>query len=311
MADGWSGQVVAVGLNPAFQKTLRFDRLGVGEVNRARTMRPGVGGKAVNFAVAFNRLDPGGAAVGTFLGGETGRSVAAQLAERSVPLIAGWTQGATRVCTTVLCEASGQMTELIEPSAMILPEEAEALYGALAAAVSEARALALCGTYPPGIGADFYASLAGVRGDALVLLDGYRGVEQTLSTGAVDVFKVNREELLALTQASSPAEGAARCRERFGVRVVAVTDGPRPAALWDGATCYRYTLPSVPVVNPIGGGDTAAAGMVWRMLAGDAPADAFALGLAAASASCRHWEGAIFDPEEAFALRDRMVVERQ
>jgi len=68
---------------------------------------------------------------------------------------------------------------------------------------------------------------------------------------------------------------------------------------------HSFRLPALPYLpclaalqSPIGAGD-ACAGVFLRMLAdGVPPADAFAHGLAAASASCEHLENARFDPED-------------
>jgi fructose-1-phosphate kinase PfkB-like protein len=128
-------QLLICGLNPALQSTLHFDRLRPGAVNRARRRASGVGGKGQNCALAAvclsaeagtgaprPHLDPArDIALLQPLGGHTGAQLGAALgalplrALLSVPVAAP-----TRVCTTLLCAASGAMTELIEPAGALV-----------------------------------------------------------------------------------------------------------------------------------------------------------------------------------------------
>ncbi|KAA0164740.1 hypothetical protein FNF31_02277 [Cafeteria roenbergensis] len=257
-------------------------------------------------------------------------------------------------------------------------------------------------------------------GSPPVLLDGFRGeaVLRALRAGGIHVLKVNAEELrelaaAALTDAAAAAgaaEGAASAidlpsrgahrfealeraavavHRAFGLRLVAVTDGPRSAHLFDfrpsvavtislqaagtqpafearvgasprrladlgtpsasprsrapaaaaagmaaryhlavaGASraaasapedaalfgarggllfaAHSFRLPPLPrqpgpggLVSPIGAGDTCSGVFLACLARGIVPADAFAHGLAAATASCQHLENARFSTSD-------------
>lgn len=304
--------ILAVGLNPVQQKSLIFPHFAPGEVNRARAMVLTPGGKGIHTALAANRLEPGAATVAHFLGGDSGLWVDDQLHAREVPQLSVRIAGDTRGCTTILCEQTQTMTELIEPSPALSPAEVAAMRSALLAALPTHRGIALCGTFPAGVGPDLYADLAAHKGQALVLLDAYRDIEATLATGKVDILKINRHELRELTGEADRERGIRACFARWSLTWVACTDGGRPAWLASPTEAWAFTLPQIArVVNPIGAGDTVTGVFLLRLLQGATAPDAFAEALASASASCLHLAGAEFDPTEAQQLLPQVQRTRQ
>ncbi len=321
--------LLAVGLNPALQKTLVFERCERGRVNRAREILTSVGGKGQQFSRAASQLIPGGVSLAQFLGGENGARLSRMIAAAGVNQLTVSAAGETRCCITVIDSARGEATELVEPSPPIAPAEVAELSTRIREVLArgEIGGLALCGTYPPGVDADFYATLARYKGNALLLLDGYKGIEATLATGQVDILKVNADELRSLASGGSAAaepdaaEGAAplpavalSVLAAYRLRWLAVTAGPRTAWLFENPTggkgtgsprCWRFfefRLPVVDgVINPIGAGDTVGAIFLAQMAAGTSAETAFATGLAAGSASCRQLGGADFTVDD---LRD-------
>lgn len=321
--------LLAVGLNPALQKTLVFERWERGRVNRAGEILTSVGGKGQQFSRAASQLIPGGVSLAQFLGGENGARLSRMIAAAGVNQLTVSVAGETRCCITVIDSDRGEATELVEPSPPIAPVEVAELSARLREVLArgEFGGLALCGTYPPGVSADFYATLARHKGNALLLLDGYKGIEATLATGQIDILKVNADELRSLasgggaaveadaTEGAAPLPAVARSvLAAYRLRWLAVTAGPRTAWLFENPTggagkgdpqCWRFfefRLPVVDgVINPIGAGDTVGAIFLAQMAAGTPAENAFATGLAAGSASCRQLGGADFSMDD---LRD-------
>jgi tagatose 6-phosphate kinase len=331
--SSFPARLLAIGLNPAWQKTLFFDHLEFGEVNRAARVDAQASGKGINFIHAVRQAG-GAAVVLQVAGGVTGDWLVADLDRRGLAHATVAVAGATRVCNTLLCHATGQMTELIEPSAELTPAEIAGLEARLAARLPEVAGLALCGTFPPGVPPAFYAGAArAARARGLpVLLDGVRGVLPTLEAG-VDLLKINASELagLAETTADAPPAAAAVVLKRFPkLDRLAVTAGPRTAFLFDRRHAWALRLPPLPaaVVNPIGAGDTTGGVLLAqivnrRQLFADAAAPAtdatdsawlawaFRDALACASASCLTAAPAVFDLATARALAAATVVTRQ
>ena len=78
-------RLLAIGLNPVLQKTLIFDQLRLGKVNRARECHLTAGGKGIHFARAAHALAAGSATVAHFLGGQNGAWVDDTLKREGIP----------------------------------------------------------------------------------------------------------------------------------------------------------------------------------------------------------------------------------
>ena len=92
---------------------------------------------------------------------------------------------------------------------------------------------------------------------------------------------------------------------------LAITDGPSAAYLRRGTgELWKLTIPSLRgAVNPIGAGDCVTGVMVAALVAGDQLVDAFAKGLAAATASCKGMQGAVYSQAAFEALQKGIKIE--
>lgn len=308
-ADSASLPVIALGLNPAWQKTLVFPQLQPGEVNRAVSVDAFASGKGINFCRAAG-IWGYRARLLQFLGGWTGERIrdeldAENIAHHSIP-----TAVPTRTCNTCLSRADGAMTELIEPSGVIALAEKQALFDALEAELASARGLAVCGTYPPGIDETLYVTAVRTAHARRlpILLDSWKDIPTLLRECPFDLLKINVEELGKITGDSKPATAVRHSFQLFRHRYAAITDGGNAAWFGNGPKLFRLELPKVQVVNPLGCGDTVSAVMFGEYLDGTDPLEAFALGLAAASASATEFKCAVFSPALARKLRHQMTI---
>jgi tagatose 6-phosphate kinase len=325
VTDRVSARLLVVGLNPAWQKTLQFDRFDYGGINRATAASDRVAGKGINCAQALVRLG-GRPTVAQFAGGHTGECVCAGLDHLGILHLTVHTQSHTRVCTTVLSRADRTMTELIEPSGAVSPTEVAELRRRVMDSLPVCQAVAICGTYPPGVPATLYADIvrAGCASSALVVLDACRGVEPALAAGP-SVVKINRTELLGLAGSGDEETVAAarRLLGRFPIGVLAVTAGPDAACLVGRRRAWSFAVPRLAdVANPLGAGDCATAGLLLHALTAwpapdlggtPLPADEvwvepFRQALACASASCLTTGPAEFDPRTAAELAPQVRV---
>lgn len=297
-----------------------------------------------------------------FIGGSAGKRVAEGLEALGVAHSIVPIAGMTRTATTLLARDPAAVypeTELIEPSpevtsaeaaeyvsAVVTAARAASLHATAAAEDAETArqtgqrpALAIMGTCPAGAVDGLYAlclnaasklltstnssaSASTGRQAPLILLDGYRGVDDALDTGWVAILKINYAELSSLLTAAAPgavnlpatlsgwattqsASALSALLERWRIRVLAVTDGGRPAFLVASVgdsyvAAWTFVLPTdIAVVNAIGCGDAVAAGMLavlaaedWNAgdntrAAAEAAARAFAYGLAVATAAAQ------------------------
>ena len=281
--------ILVVGLNPAWQKILIFkEDVNKGEVNRARDMLTFASGKGANFAKVAIRQGHI-AILAQFVGGGTGDMYSADLKKAGLILLDQHVQAPTRTCTTLLSSVS-EATEIIEPSGKISSEEFDALFQKIEKHAKLCEAFAVCGTYPPGVSVDFYVRIAKLAKDfdKPLLLDSYKGILPVLEQG-VEILKINRRELAALSEEEEVCKGGMKIIEQFPVKILAVTDGSNKAYLFTEGQCEEFSISFVSnVINPIGAGDTVSAVLFAEYLSGTPIGDAFRKALDAGSESCRH-----------------------
>ncbi len=295
--------IVALGPNPAWQKTLFFDRFTPGEINRAREMSLIAAGKGINFCRAAGIHGRARARLIQFSGGDTGRYIRHELEREGIESWSVETSASTRTCTTCLDLSNQSMTEVIEPSFPATAEEVETMLEYLEKALREgAAAAALCGTLPTGTDPMLYPRAAALakKAGTPILVDSFRDIGKVLDSGAEIWFKINRDELRAMTGKGEVAEGLAAVFAAGSVRYAAITDGPGRAYASDGKRLAVYSLPKLEkIVNPLGSGDTASAVWASELLAGSDPFEGFRPALAAASANCLSASSGSYEPEDA------------
>lgn len=306
----FSNCILAVGLNPAWQKTLEFEELQFYEVNRAKSVKLIASGKGINFVRAAEKWRKQKAAVFQFTGGETGQKICDYLDAEPIRHCSVNVEQPTRVCTTCLCLKTEKMTELIEPSGTISSKASEELLSGIKENIPDSKGVAICGTYPPGINENFYLEIAKAarNSDKPLIMDSWMNVTPTLELG-MDILKINLEEIRALTGEKEYARAIKLCLEKYPIKIAAVTDGPGNAYLATEGKIWEYSLPRLDkVANPIGAGDTVSSVFFSEYLDGTPPHEAFAFGLAAASASCLTSVSAEFNTDTAKEIKQKINI---
>jgi fructose-1-phosphate kinase PfkB-like protein len=297
-------------LNPAYQKILTFSALIHNGINRANSTKTIASGKGINFCRA---LKTGGKSDGTvyqFLGGETGTQLSKWLNEENISHISQQTKGATRTCIT--CLEKDKTTEIIEPTEPIAVATQHKLLNHIKKDLSLYSGVAICGTTPNGVQPTFYSEVIeyAKNRDVPILLDSFTEIKAALSIG-VTILKINFEELQSLTAKNSIKEGIAHLHSNYSIPIIAITNGAKPSFISYNQELYQLNIPHLKqVVNPIGAGDTTSALFFSNYLDGVNPVEAFALGVAAASASCLNLECAIFNKQEQLKLKEQIKIEK-
>ncbi len=308
--------IMVVGLNPALQKTLVFDKFIPRSVNRGISISYIPGGKAANFAKAA--LTAGKSSmIFQFSGGETGRHYCRMLDKNNLHHHTQATRAGTRTCSTLLCTKTSSATEIIEPSEPVTEAEAKQLLASILDVMGSFKAVAICGTAPPGVKGKFFASVAQkARKLGLPLLvDTCHDIRPALM-GSPEILKINLEELRILSGKRSAKPAAETLFKSFPLKILAVTDGPGDARLFIRAqpgtsvsafAHYVFSLPKLErAVNPIGAGDTVSAAMLCSFISGADAVEAFKFALAAGSASCLSRSNAEFSLAEARRISSRI-----
>ncbi len=303
-------KIVAVGPNPAWQKALVFKKIENGRVNRAIESLDSAAGKAVNLARASKVLgaDP---LIIQFAGGKTGRMLLDEIARDGLRHKSVRTRSETRTCVTCIDLKNDRTTELIQPSGKITHEELEEMHSAFDASIEKASFLAICGTYPPGVPANFYFKLASKakKMGIPVFFDSSCPLDAKL-LAMIDILKVNSEEVKLLAGKSSVLEAGRYLIRGKTPSILAVTDGGESALLFVGGREIEFKPPKIKTVNCIGAGDTVSGVFLCGLLDGVDACEAFGKGICAGTASCLNLKPALFDPSICESLFSEMKLKR-
>ncbi len=303
-------------MSPAYQRILSFDSFRPGEVNRARSVAECPSGKSINVAVALKSLRAKSQLL-TALGGNRGERLTHQLSsDLDLDFEAVETIGETRFCQTLLAQDGGKTTELVEESPPLTGDELDDFVRRFKRMAAVAEFVILSGSIPPGTPQSLYRELLQQCGKP-ALVDAQRDLlRETLSARPLFI-KPNREELANTVHRELPSQddviAAARELQQSGAQWVIVTNGPQPLIAVGPDEVYRIQPPTPrDVVNPIGSGDSFAAGLVAAYVqqeTKDMPA-ALASGVASALANLSAPRPALLNPALIAEYRPQVQVER-
>ena len=281
--------ILALGPNPAWQKTLFFNELRPGEVNRAYDLQSFASGKGINFCRAARSWGNKHVGLLQFAGGDTGRQLCQYLDREKLPHQTVQVNHPTRTCYTCLSMRQQSMTELIEPSFPIEESEIRQFHDLLTRNIHRLDGISFCGTLPNGSPIEIYRRAAEIIREAKLplLIDSWQNIAPVLEVGGNIIFKVNAEEVKIVADAEDTVEAMKKLLDKYNLKAVAVTDGPGKAYLAGNGKLHTYELSKLDkIVSSLGCGDTNASIFFSEYLAGTPPEKAFAYGLAAASANC-------------------------
>nr|VFJ62322.1 MAG: tagatose 6-phosphate kinase [Candidatus Kentron sp. FW] len=263
--------ILSVGLSPAWQKILVFDALDTGQVNRAHTAKWCASGKVFNAGIAVHTLGGPGLTLAP-VGGMAREPIEKELRALGMAYRFIETRTTTRVCTTIVDEATGSITELVEEGQPMSADELEKFRAAYREESKRADVVVVMGSLPQGVPVSFYRELLQETRCPMVLDFRGKGLLSVLDLNPL-VIKPNREELEKTLGHSFKKESALldamRWLNRKGAGWVVVTDGQGPIRVSSATEIYRIQpadIETTRVINPIGSGD-AMAGTIAREIA--------------------------------------------
>lgn len=311
--------ILSVGLSPAWQKTLVFQQFEVGAVNRAEQVYWTASGKVGNAAVAVRALEDGETSHRALMpiGGPAREAFDVDFETLGVQWRPVEVQCPTRVCTTIVDQATRSMTELVENAGPMSDEELDRFAAAYEEEAAQAEVVILTGSLPEGVSSDYYRQLL-KRSICPAVLD-FRG-QGLLDVLAADlkdtpmILKPNRQELAQTVGRTLGTEGdlLAAMRELVdrGAEAVVVTDGSGPVrCLWGTDAFCAFPPEEVEVVSPLGCGDSLAAGLAWGIFNKWPPRQSVQLGVAAAVENLGTLLPGHFEGAKVFARVDEIRIE--
>ncbi len=307
--------VLCLGLTPALQRTMLFDRLEVDEVNRARQVVESAAGKALNTARALATLGTPAQTAG-FNGGQTGRAIAAFLKAYGVTTALTPMKSETRVCTTLIDRQACTVTELVEEAPA---PGAAAVARFIKENVKRTRAasmLVISGTLPPFVKDDFYVGFVRVAAQSgvPVVIDSHKAALIDILFERPLLAKLTARELETTLQEPMNSERRVLRGMKdllgMGAQNVFVTQGGKAAYLMTPKRTLRCTPPEIAChLNPIGSGDCTTAGIAHALLKGKSLREAVRFGLACGSANVESLTPADIDLKRVAVLQRGVRVE--
>jgi len=262
--------ILTVTPNPAVDLTWHVDRLTPGATHRVPTGASRAGGKGLNVARVLHAAGHEVLALAT-AGGATGDEFRAELEASGMPHRLIPTASATRRSAAVVDDASGESSVLNEVGGPVTSDEGAALTEAAEQLGGTARAVAICGSLPPGLGADDLGDLVArlVAAGVPVVVDTSRAGILAAARAGAHALKPNREEMAEATGLADPLDGA-RALLDLGARLVVVSLGADGlVAIGRQGAPVAARLPRALHGNATGAGDAAVAAIALSLAAGD------------------------------------------
>jgi tagatose 6-phosphate kinase len=285
--------LLAVGPNPTIDRTVHVPHLTVGAVHRATRVDLGAGGKGPNttrvaLALGYEALTTGP------LGGHSGHLMADLTAAEPLPADWYWVEGVETRSTLLMNHDTGDATVINEPGPLITPEAWEGFAAHVTRLAARSRAVAFCGSLPPGVAPGALGGLArslATAGRAVYVDTSGAPLAAALAQPAGLCIKVNRAELAA-GLALKPNDLSSRRLAEAGYMLLAraaalvvVTLGREGALAVAPEGCWQATPPQVEVVSSVGSGDSLLAGLAVARLRGQSIEAALAFGVACGAAN--------------------------
>ncbi|NCN05121.1 MAG: tagatose-6-phosphate kinase [Spirochaetales bacterium] len=303
-----NARFLVVCLNPTIQRTLVFDSVELGQVNRAKIQRVDASGKGVNAARVLVQL---GARVHhlTQIGGEDAKTFVNLTLSDGIRLHGVPGAEGIRTCTTLIDRSNLVVTELVEEGRPVSPEIEKALVRSFHEILKDVDSVILTGSKAPGFSSKLYPEFvaeAKERGKA-VFLD-YRGQEllDTLHFQP-DCVKINVSEFAStvgvrlpenIDPAEIPNEVFERLKELANVTqgLWVLTNGAKPTCyVFQGILNWKHHE-APKVVNSIGSGDSVLAGIAYGRTEGRSIEESIDLGIRCGVANLGVLKpGSIFD----------------
>ena len=285
-----NSRILCVSLNSSIDRRIRVPRLNTGEVNRAISAEPEAGGKAAHVAFAARALSADVRWLG-LLGGPEGEGCREGLQTRGITAVCVPIAGRTRTNLEIIDEATGDITEVLEPGPAITPRELQSFVERFAGEVNASAIVVLSGSLPRETPTSIYADLIVCAKNAGcdVLMDtSGEALSCSLDAGP-SLVKPNRSEAEAILgrkiENIDDATIAAGRLKALGPDEVIISLGMHGAI----AACDRAVHavpPQVSVLSAVGSGDSMLAGWAVARLQGRSFEDRLRFAVACGAANC-------------------------
>lgn len=306
--------ILTLTVNPAIDQTVTTDRIHYEDRIYVRSSLEQAGGKGINAARVIHGLGAPVLALAT-CGGEAGNRFTQLLESTDLPVKLIPIRNSIRRNLTI-SDMHGLTIKLDETGPEIGAEEERAIEEAVRRELDGARWLLLCGSLPPGIGADFYARLIEIArkknvrtlldtgGEALLL--GLRARPTIVKPNRPEAERLLDRALLTRQQTIDALHEILA----MGPEAVVLSLGSEGALGSSGNGSYHALAPEIRQACPIGAGDALAATCVWALSEDHPFPEALRWGVAAGTAAAATPGTSFASLSETQQMRERVRLEK-
>ena len=293
--------ILTVTANPTIDRVYFVDDFEFGKVHRVENVSRSAGGKGINVARVAKIIGANTSAMG-FVGGYTGEFIKSQVKKQGIKELFTSIEGETRTCVNI-SDNSGKSGEILESGPEISEEEKLRFIKEYTENIDEADVICLSGSLPKGLTSDFYKELILIakKKQKKVIADTSGKVLKEILDSKPYMVKPNDDELCQLMgkeiKTDEDIKQALFYLYDKGIEVPFISLGKDGAAAMTENICYRFFAPEVKVVNTVGSGDSAVAGVATGLDMGYSIKDAIKLGMAAGVANTQFAQTGIVTKE--------------
>jgi len=261
-------------MNPSVDISYRIEELKLNDVNRVSTVSKTAGGKGLNVARVIHLLDVPILATG-ILGGTIGDFIETQLNNNEIQHNFLRTNQESRNCIAILHE--GKQTEILEAGPTFSDMEKVQFLQHFQELLVQGEVVTISGSLPKGLDASVYTEMIDLAAQKQipVVLDCSGDIlEQVLDFKKARPFaiKPNIDELNQLQGLNLSADDLGGLLKAVshslfdGIELVVISLGAKGAFIKYQNEYFFASIPKVPVVNPVGSGDSVVAGLAVAIL---------------------------------------------
>lgn len=308
--------IVTVTMNPSIDISYPLETLKLDTVNRVPFVSKTAGGKGLNVTCVIDQL--GGDVLATgLLGGHHGAFIQSQLNIEGINHQFAKIAGETRNSIAILHDG-GHQTEILEAGPEVSILELAAFEKQLHLLLKEASLVTLSGSLATGIPVDYYQrllSIANQYGVKTLLDTSGKSLKASLeNTEKPYLIKPNTEEISDLMGQELVIEDLEQVKLLLsgdiftGVEWIVITLGAKGAIVKQGTDFYRVEIPEIAVVNPVGSGDAAIAGLAFALDSDFSVEEVLKYGMVTGMLNAMETKTGHINPDKLDKLKEKIVV---
>jgi len=266
--------IISVTMNPSVDISYRLDEFKLNGVNRVENVLKTAGGKGLNVARVVHLLNSPVVATG-ILGGTIGDFIESQLQLDGISHDFLKTKQESRNCIAIL--HGGNQTEILEAGPTFSKQEEIQFLQHYSKLLEKGEVVTISGSLPKGLEESLYSQmiLLAKQQQIPVILD----CSEKMMKHVLDfqearplAIKPNIDELNELLDLKISVDDLEGLRKAIshpcfnGIEWVLVSLGEKGAFIKYLDEYYIARIPTVPVVNPVGSGDSVVAGLAVAIL---------------------------------------------